>query len=370
MLTCATIRRSVSARSPRESASPEQIGRASVGSPRKVPIKNQPAEQCDECGFDSELWDTADATRNVRDAAAYVRIAVEDLEAGLVNQRPNSTTWSIAEYVVHLTEVFRINRQRCESALSEPDGSRPDLVASARSPQTQLHKPDEVISHLADDASRCVTFFGSVQSDEWDIATIVNDSRWTIGYMIRHLNHELFHHLLDIARIREELGDSVPPMEGTVEQINASGGGLPKLPIATAEVNLRGLTSDIQATRRHHGAPDQALCLFSAEVIEAFQAEGHPIAFGSAGENVTIRGIDWSMLRSGLEISIGEVRARITAPAVPCSQNKPWFSDGDFSRLSHDTHPGYSRWYASVLAGGTVTPGDTITVSGPQLPRV
>ena len=262
-----------------------------------------------------------------------------------------------------------MNRQRCTAALSNPNGPRVDLHVSAFSPQLAHHEFGDVTGQLLDEASACARFFGSLRSDDWDKAAIVNESSWTIGYMVRHLNHELFHHLLDIARIREELGDAFSPMEGTVEQLNASGGGLPKLPVASAEVNLRGFASDRQATRRHHGAPDQALCLYSAEVIEAFQAEGHPIAFGSAGENVTIRGIDWSKLRAGSELSIGGVRARLTAPAVPCSQNKPWFSDGDFSRLSHDLHPGHSRWYASVLAGGTVTPGDTITVSSPQLPR-
>ena len=329
-----------------------------------------PTEQCDECGFGAALWNTADATRNIRDAAAYVTIAVEESPAGLINRRPNATTWSIAEYVVHMTEVLAVNRQRCAAALSNRNEPRADLHASVFSPQLTHLEFDDVMSHLREEASACARFFESVQSDGWDKSTNFNESSWTVGYMVRHLNHELFHHLLDIARIREELDDVVPPMEGTVEQLSASGGGLPKLPVLAAEVNLRGFTSDRQATRRHHGAPDQALCLYSAEVIEAFQAEGHPIEFGSAGENVTIRGVDWSKLRAGSELSIGGVRARLTAPAVPCSQNKPWFSDGDFSRLSHEKHPGYSRWYASVLAGGTVTPGDTITVSGPQLPRV
>jgi len=33
--------------------------------------------------------------------------------------------------------------------------------------------------------------------------------------------------------------------------------------------------------------------------IEALQNEGHPIAFGSTGENLTVSGIDWQRVVPG-----------------------------------------------------------------------
>ena len=62
-----------------------------------------------------------------------------------------------------------------------------------------------------------------------------------------------------------------PASEGTVVQLSVSPGGLPKLPIETAEVTWKGMVGDRQATRLHHGRPWQALCIWSAEVIDDFR---------------------------------------------------------------------------------------------------
>ena len=81
--------------------------------------------------------------------------------------------------------------------------------------------------------------------------------------------------------------------------------------------------------------------------------------------NITIAGIDWAALRSGLTVRIGAVEARLTLPATPCAANNRWFANGDSRRIDHDRHPGWSRWYASVQRGGAVAPGDVVLVSDP-----
>ena len=50
---------------------------------------------------------------------------------------------------------------------------------------------------------------------------------------------------------------------GRVTQLSASGGGVPKLPIATADVDHRGVVGDVQRVRVHHGRPWQALCIYA-----------------------------------------------------------------------------------------------------------
>jgi MOSC domain-containing protein YiiM len=124
-----------------------------------------------------------------------------------------------------------------------------------------------------------------------------------------------------------------------------------------------GVEGDSQGHRVHHGRPWQALCMYSAEVIEALREEGHPISAGAAGENLTVEGIDWARLRGGLTIEIGEVRCRVSAPAQPCHQIAGFFVSEDSSRIAHAKHPGWSRWYASVLHGGVIRPGDAVVVS-------
>ena len=69
--------------------------------------------------------------------------------------------------------------------------------------------------------------------------------------------------------------------EGTVVQLSVSPGGLPKLPVDVAEVTWKGMDGDRQATRLHHGRPWQALCIWSAEVIDDFRHGGPSPRTGS-----------------------------------------------------------------------------------------
>lgn len=153
-----------------------------------------------------------------------------------------------------------------------------------------------------------------------------------------------------------------PGTTGTVEGVFTSGGGVPKAPALQADVGWRGVAGDRQAARRHHGRVWQALCLWSADVVEALTAEGHPIYAGAAGENVSVRGIDWTALRPGTRVRLGTVVAEVSVPALPCAKNARWFVDGDFLRMHHERDRAVTRWYATVLAPGTVTPGDAVTV--------
>jgi len=175
--------------------------------------------------------------------------------------------------------------------------------------------------------------------------------------------HHLMHGLVSIADIRRAAGDAIDRQQGAVIQLNVSGGGVPKTPVESVDVGICGLDGDQQEARVHHGRPWQALCLWSQEVIDAFAADGHPLAAGLAGENVTISGLDWASMRGGTIIDIGAVRCQLSSPSAPCGKNADWFLDGDFSLMSHDLHPGKSRWYASVLTPGTLSTGDPVVVN-------
>ena len=50
------------------------------------------------------------------------------------------------------------------------------------------------------------------------------------------------------------------------------------------------------------GGPLAALCLYSLEVIQALQAEGHSIFPGSVGENITLSHLDWSRVTPGVRL--------------------------------------------------------------------
>src|SRR6188768_423528 len=153
---------------------------------------------------------------------------------------------------------------------------------------------------------------------------------------------------------------------GRVVQVNVSEGGVPKLPVERAWVSSLGLDGDKHREYTVHGGPHQAVCLFGVEAIERLQSEGHPMEPGSAGENLTTTGVEWSLMPIGSRVSIGnELEVEISAPSNPCATQRRNFSDGRFSRISIDHHPSDSRMYARVLRDGWVQPGDSISVEAP-----
>jgi MOSC domain-containing protein YiiM len=156
-----------------------------------------------------------------------------------------------------------------------------------------------------------------------------------------------------------------------IVQINANpAGGVPKPRVPSAAVTANGVIGDRQRDRRHHGGPNRAVSLYSYEHIQALRAEGHPIAPGSTGENLTISGLDWPALQVGDRLRIGEqLRVEITGYAAPCENIIESFSEGKFIRISQKVHPGWSRLYARVLAEGIVHEGDLAAIETPAHER-
>ena len=167
------------------------------------------------------------------------------------------------------------------------------------------------------------------------------------------------------ARRSEALALPFPRSEGggdigRVASLNRSNGGVPKLPVPEARATREGLDGDRQRNLVHHGGPDRALCLYSAEAIAALRQEGHPVSTGSLGENLTITGLDWTRLVPGARLSVGEAELEVTDFAYPCRTIRKSFDAERFSRISQKTHSGWSRVYCRVLREGMIRCGDLV----------
>ena len=161
----------------------------------------------------------------------------------------------------------------------------------------------------------------------------------------------------------EELGKH---LTGKVASLNISNGGVPKRRVADAKVSRLGLLRDAQNDTKQHGGPERAVCVYSLERIRALQVEGHPIDIGTAGENLTVEGIDWDLVVPGSRIRVGEeVLLEVVSFTSPCKTIKDSFIDGRFVRISQKLHPGWSRVYARVLLEGEIRFGDPVKVSPP-----
>jgi MOSC domain-containing protein YiiM len=149
-------------------------------------------------------------------------------------------------------------------------------------------------------------------------------------------------------------------MSARIFHLALSAGGVPKHSISEGMVGELGLEGDKQKHTKIHGGPNRALCLYSLELIQKVQSEGHPIYPGSAGENVTISGLPWGSLAAGTRLSLGpEVIVELTWTSEPCKNIGASFIDHMFKRLEV---PGEMRWYCKVIQGGLLRVAMPVTV--------
>jgi MOSC domain-containing protein YiiM/uncharacterized damage-inducible protein DinB len=320
-----------------------------------------PAETCDACRFDGAQYDRRDVLGTVRALSPMWHQTIEDLPDDVLTTRPAEGVWSAVEYLSHSADVVANMGRLLHATLTIDDLELPE-VPDPEDPAPE--RTDVALERFAAGARRLHDKASTIPARDrrWRRTARAGDQVVDAAWILRHAIHDATHHISDVGRGIHLLGAGAPTQEGRVAQLNVSDGGVPKKPIEVAEVGDRGLVGDRQAARQHHGRPLQALCLWSADVIDALRAEGHPIEAGSAGENVTVAGIEWRTIRPGTQLLIGDVLAEVSAWAVPCKKNAAWFSDRDFNRMSHDRHPGWSRAYAWVREPGTIRQGDPVVV--------
>tara|TARA_B100001758_G_C18279606_1_gene540891 strand:- start:397 stop:858 length:462 start_codon:yes stop_codon:yes gene_type:complete len=153
-------------------------------------------------------------------------------------------------------------------------------------------------------------------------------------------------------------------MNGSIAGLFAApNGGVPKPEVPMLLVHEKGCIGDKQNDLKHHGGPQRAVCLFSAEVLSELSSEGHPIYPGSVGENVLIQGIDWSLIQIGTQFHFKNVILEITSDAPPCRTIKASFSNDNFSRISVKKYPSSARWYAKVIQEGELFTNDKVTIN-------
>ena len=327
-------------------------------------------ERCDECGFDAARWTDQDVLTSLGALGALWDLHLERADERVLHTRPSPKQWSIAEYTHHLGDTLWAMRFLADLARESPGSDLGEVQGPGFDPEPAEVDLDAARARLAQEAVLLRGALSAVPPEAWPDATVtLSGEQVDLGWTGRHALHDAVHHLHDVGRIRVALGDGVAHQIGRVTHLAVSGGGVPKVGVDGFDIGWSGAAGDVQGDRRHHGRPFQALCLWSADVIAELRAEGHPVAAGSAGENVTVAGVDWASLRAGTVVRIGTAVAEISSHATPCAKNAGWFRERQFRRIDHDEHPGWSRLYATVLEPGAVWVGDPFEVEVSRAPR-
>ena len=157
-------------------------------------------------------------------------------------------------------------------------------------------------------------------------------------------------------------------MQGTIIQVSASSGGVPKYAVGSALATVQGLEGDRQNHPQIHGGPFQALLLVSAENLDFLRDNHWPLFPGALGENLTIRGLDFKQIRIGQRFHAGDAILKITKIRQPCYQ-LDIYGKG-IQRVLYDASIyqgevtsalyGFSGFYASVEREGFIRTNDTI----------
>ncbi len=156
-------------------------------------------------------------------------------------------------------------------------------------------------------------------------------------------------------------------MQGTILQINLSSGGLPKRPVPEAFLTPLGFEGDSVAHPKIHGGALKAVLLVTAEGVDELVARGFPLFYGAMGENLTTRGLDRRLLRSGQRFRAGEAIIELTFLRQPCASLEVYSPELTKQIHEKDMHPSHPAWglggfYAAVLKPGWVRAGDTIAL--------
>jgi MOSC domain-containing protein YiiM len=118
------------------------------------------------------------------------------------------------------------------------------------------------------------------------------------------------------------------------------------------------VSNDHVLDRRYHGGVDKACYLYSAEHYSYWQ-DKYPdskMPWGMFGENLTLAGLDESVIRIGDQFRIGEALVQVSQPRQPCF--KLGFRFGDQSVVGEFWNSLFPGVYVRVLQSGNVKKGD------------
>ncbi|UOQ92510.1 MOSC domain-containing protein [Halobacillus shinanisalinarum] len=136
-----------------------------------------------------------------------------------------------------------------------------------------------------------------------------------------------------------------------------------------AYLNFLHFAGDEQADKKHHGGPDQAVCLYPAQHYRHFEKVYElNFPYPSFGENITVEGIDEWGVNIGDVYSLGEAEVQVTKPRKPCYIIARTHGIDDFpGRL---TKTGFTGFYLRVLKEGSVAQGDVLRLKRANPARV
>lgn len=126
------------------------------------------------------------------------------------------------------------------------------------------------------------------------------------------------------------------------------------------QLGKNDVAKDTVIDRKHHAGVNKACFLFSADQYPFWKKKYPDLQWnwGMFGENLTVSGMDESMMRIGDIYRIGTALVQVSQPREPCYKLGIRFKDQ--AVLRDYVNHGFSGTYVRILEEGEVKSGDEI----------
>ena len=111
----------------------------------------------------------------------------------------------------------------------------------------------------------------------------------------------------------------------------------------------------------HAGKWHRQVSLLGLDQIEEFRARGAEVEFGAFGENLVVEGFHFRELPVGTRFQIGDVLLEMTQIGKECHSHCLIY------KVMGDCIMPREGVFAKVLHGGTIRPGDSMTMVQPSV---
>jgi len=163
------------------------------------------AVPCPVCGLEEARIGVDDAAAALRTFPRRYREVLEGVDDLTLRRRPDTTTWSMLEYAVHVREVLELLALGLPLVLTQARPVFPDLdpdEAAATRPASVMDR-EHALRGIAEGATTLADQIDVTPYAAWDRPFVLGEEERAARVIPQHAAHEGAHHLRDIERVRE-----------------------------------------------------------------------------------------------------------------------------------------------------------------------
>jgi hypothetical protein len=172
----------------------------------------RPGWVCPECGLDFDATDPATVAARCDGLVPEYRVRLAANPTRL-RTRPDPATWSALEYACHVRDCFALYEWRIAKVLAEETPEFPQMRRDAVVVERAYNEQDPaaVAEEIAAGAAGLARVLGGAGGAAWQRIGVREGRRLSVGWMAVNTLHEARHHLVDVDRVLDPVGE--PPYD-------------------------------------------------------------------------------------------------------------------------------------------------------------